>query len=367
MTIDADKLAQILEAAMLVAGKPTTLNQFESLFADEPEKPSREEIKTALTQLQENYESRGIELVEVASGFRLQAKQSFTPWLTHLYQEKAPRYSRALLETLVLIAYRQPITRGEIEDVRGVAVSSNIVKTLIEREWVRVLGHRDVPGRPALLGTTRQFLDYFNLKRIDELPTLSEIKDLDQIDPELAKEMALLQPEEGEVDLQLTEDGADGIANEVASEEIATDETDTTADLLLVETDASTDNEVHAQTDKAADTVPTDTSETDDQDATQSSVEVDQHRTTDPDATMSETVVPDLDLNLGDDEPEHINSGNSSANREENGHAIEESVTDETDEALSLSSAFSEDEEFADSTQHEARNLAEVSESETVH
>jgi len=195
MALDGQQLVKILEACLLVAGRPMNLNQLDNLFEHEvaDDKPTREAIREALGTLQVQYEGHGVELVEVASGFRIQARQEYAPWVANLFQEKAPRYSRALLETLVLIAYRQPITRGEVEDVRGVAVSTNIVKTLLEREWVRVLGHRDVPGRPALYGTTRQFLDYFNLKRIDELPTLSEIKNLDQIDPALAREMALLE------------------------------------------------------------------------------------------------------------------------------------------------------------------------------
>jgi len=195
MALDGDQLVKVLEASLLVAGRPLNIGQIENLFEHEAQRdrPSRDAIREALTTLQEQYAERGVELVEVASGYRIQARQEFAPFVANLFQEKTPRYSRALLETLVLIAYRQPITRGEVEDVRGVAVSTNIIKTLMEREWIRVLGHRDVPGRPAIYGTTRQFLDYFNLKRIDELPTLSEIKELDQIDPDLAREMALLE------------------------------------------------------------------------------------------------------------------------------------------------------------------------------
>ncbi|TNF37482.1 MAG: SMC-Scp complex subunit ScpB, partial [Gammaproteobacteria bacterium] len=140
----------------------------------------------ALTALQEDYEGRGLLLKEVASGYRFQVAESYAPWVSRLWEEKPPRYSRALLETLALVAYRQPITRGEIEEIRGVSVSSHILKTLLERDWVRVLGHKDVPGKPAMYGTTREFLDYFNMKSLDELPTLAEIKDLDKIHPELA-------------------------------------------------------------------------------------------------------------------------------------------------------------------------------------
>ncbi|MBX2823498.1 MAG: SMC-Scp complex subunit ScpB, partial [Gammaproteobacteria bacterium] len=225
MALDSDQLVKLLEAALLVAGRPMNLNQIDNLFAHEnkSDRPPREDIRAALESLQSQYENRGIELVEIASGFRIQARSEFAPWITNLFQEKAPRYSRALLETLVLIAYRQPITRGEVEDVRGVAVSTNIVKTLLEREWIRVLGHRDVPGRPAIYGTTRQFLDYFNLKRIDELPTLSEIKDLDQIAPDLAREMALLESTESETSETNTESSVESDA-ESSNDEAATTE-----------------------------------------------------------------------------------------------------------------------------------------------
>jgi len=186
--MDAKKLKNILEAGLLVAGRTLTVAQLEALFQHDSEQPSRKDIKAALEDLGKEYEGRGIELVEVASGYRLQSHSSVSDWVANLFQEKTPRYSRALLETLVLIAYRQPITRAEIEDVRGVAVSSNIIKTLQEREWVKVLGHKDVPGRPALLGTTKEFLDYFNLKKLDDLPALADIKDLDQFDDLLAEE-----------------------------------------------------------------------------------------------------------------------------------------------------------------------------------
>jgi len=193
--MDANKLKNILEAGLLVAGRTLSLAQLEALFQHDDEKPERKQIREVLEVLKEEYSGRGIELVEVASGYRLQSHASVSDWVANLFQEKPPRYSRALLETLVLIAYRQPITRAEIEEVRGVAVSSNIIKTLQERQWVKVLGHKEVPGRPALLGTTKDFLDYFNLKKLDELPSLADIKDLDQFDELLAEEI-------GEVDGQ---------------------------------------------------------------------------------------------------------------------------------------------------------------------
>lgn len=193
--MNPSQLENIIEAALLVAARPMTIAQLEALFEHDDEKPERDAIKEALDSLRTRYEGRGIELTEVASGWRLQSRAEMSPWISNLFQEKSPRYSRALLETLVLVAYRQPITRGEIEDVRGVAVSTNIIKTLLERDWVKVVGHRDVPGRPALYATTKQFLDYFNLKKIGDLPTLSEIKELHEIAPDLAKEVAMLENE----------------------------------------------------------------------------------------------------------------------------------------------------------------------------
>lgn len=186
MAIDSKLLKNIIEAALLVNGKPQTVKQLMALFEGYDEEPGKKEVQDALNVLSEDYAERGIELKEVASGFRIQARQEMEPWVSRLFQEKAPRYSRALLETLALIAYRQPITRSEIEQVRGVSVSSYIVKTLLEREWVRVVGHKEVPGRPAMYATTREFLDYFNINGIDQLPTLAEIKDLDKMPESLS-------------------------------------------------------------------------------------------------------------------------------------------------------------------------------------
>ncbi len=177
-------LVQIVEGALLAAGKALTVAQLGELF-EEHERPENAQIREALQEVAERCEDRGFELVEVASGFRFQVRQGLSTWVARLWHERPARYSRALLETLALIAYRQPITRGEIEEIRGVAVSSNIIKTLHEREWIRVVGHRDVPGRPAMYATTRQFLDYFNLKNLDQLPALAEIRDLDTLNAEL--------------------------------------------------------------------------------------------------------------------------------------------------------------------------------------
>lgn len=178
-------LKPIVEAAILAAGQPLNLAQLGELF-DESVRPTHTELAQAIESLAAECDGRGVELVEVASGFRYQVKASVHAHVARLWTERQSRYSRALLETLSLIAYRQPITRGEIEAVRGVAVSTNIVKTLEEREWIRVIGHRDVPGRPALYGTTRAFLDYFGLKSLDQLPTLAEIRDLDAMEPEFS-------------------------------------------------------------------------------------------------------------------------------------------------------------------------------------
>lgn len=184
MGMNQEKIVRIIEASLLAAGSTLSKDRMLELFAEE-EKIKPEQIKAALEQLQQEAEGRGIELVEVASGYRYQARQEYAEWIARLWEERPARYSRALLETLSLIAYRQPTTRSDIEQVRGVSVSSSIIKTLLEREWIRVVGHRDVPGKPALYATTKAFLDYFNLKSLDELPSLSELKDLDNLNPEL--------------------------------------------------------------------------------------------------------------------------------------------------------------------------------------
>ena len=182
--MEQKEIKNIVEAVLLAAEEPMNLKQLRALFSDN-EALSTQDISQALAGLQEDYAERGIELKEVASGFRIQTRPKVQTWVSRLWEEKPKKYSRALLETLALIAYRQPITRGEIEDVRGVSVSTNIIRTLMDREWIRVLGYRDVPGKPAMFGTTRQFLDYFNLKSLQDLPSLAEIKELDALEPEL--------------------------------------------------------------------------------------------------------------------------------------------------------------------------------------
>lgn len=182
--MDQTLVTRIVEAALLAANQPLTVVQLQALFPlDEPAPEGS--VETALQQLQDACAERGVELVELASGWRFQVKEDVHAWVARLWTERQTKYTRATLETLALIAYRQPITRGEIEQVRGVAVNSSSIKALEEREWIRVVGHRDVPGRPELLATTKTFLDYFGLKRLDELPPLSELRDIGDLEPQL--------------------------------------------------------------------------------------------------------------------------------------------------------------------------------------
>jgi segregation and condensation protein B len=178
-------LRNVIEAGLLAAGRPLTIDELVSLF-DERDGSVAEAVQETLASLREEYQSRGIEIVEVASGFRIQIRSAVAQPVSRLWQERPAKYSRALLETLALVAYRQPITRGEIEQIRGVAVNPNIIKTLLERGWIRVIGHRDVPGKPELLGTTREFLDYFSLKKLDDLPTLAQLKELEDLRVQLS-------------------------------------------------------------------------------------------------------------------------------------------------------------------------------------
>ena len=188
-------LQALLEAILLAAAKPLTEEQLLNLFEEE-ERPSIDVLREALQNVQNTFETRGIELIEVASGYRFQVKQKWVPWVSKLWDEKPQKYSRALLETLALIAYRQPVTRGEIEDIRGVAVSTSIFKTLLEdREWIRMVGHKEVPGRPALFATTKGFLDYFGLKSLQELPSLPDIMNLETANVDLLEQSLSPMPE----------------------------------------------------------------------------------------------------------------------------------------------------------------------------
>jgi segregation and condensation protein B len=205
--MDSQQLTKVLEAALLSAGRPLSLDELRDLFAAQGSAPSKSELRAALGELQTACEERAIEIKEVASGFRAQVRAEMSPWLTKLWEERPPRYSRALMETLSIIAYRQPVTRGEIEDIRGVSVTTNIIRTLLEREWIKEVGHRDVPGRPAMFGTTREFLDYFGLKKLDDLPELNALTDLESLRVQLelpdGKAAGEVQPAaEGEADTQ---------------------------------------------------------------------------------------------------------------------------------------------------------------------
>ncbi|MEO8460938.1 MAG: SMC-Scp complex subunit ScpB [Dokdonella sp.] len=241
--IEPETLKRIIEAALLAATHPLSPPQLSALFIDE-EAPSTADIDVALESLRNDCETRGIELVEVASGFRFQVRQDIHPWVARLWTERPPRYSRALLETLALIAYRQPVTRAEIEQIRGVAVSTQIIRTLEEREWIRVVGQRDAPGRPELLGTTRAFLDYFNFKSLDELPPLDEIRDIDGIgnidliNPELG-----LEPVGDAVGTQFS---SDDFANAAQALSSATDVAKTDAGEDIVSTTTQQDEPAEA-------------------------------------------------------------------------------------------------------------------------
>ena len=221
--MDQTLVTRIVEGALLAASQPLTVAQLAALFTlDEPAPDGS--LQNALAELQAQCAERGVELVEVASGWRYQVKADVHPWVTRMWAERTTKYTRATLETLALIAYRQPITRGEIEQIRGVATNSNIIKSLEERDWIRSVGHRDVPGRPELLGTTKTFLDYFGLKRLDELPPLSELKDFGELDPQLdfdAAPIAANTPVEGDVDV--ASDGENALDVDAASDTNAND------------------------------------------------------------------------------------------------------------------------------------------------
>lgn len=183
--LEQERIKQVVEAALLCADEPLTVDLLERLFAEG--ECDRAALKSVIESIEGECAGRGIELKRVASGYRFQVRQELAPWMSRMWEDRPPRYSRAVLETLALIAYKQPVTRGDIEQVRGVAVNSNMVRALLERDWIRVVGYREVPGRPAMYGTTKTFLDYFNLKSLDELPTLPEIRALiEPIEAELA-------------------------------------------------------------------------------------------------------------------------------------------------------------------------------------
>jgi segregation and condensation protein B len=219
MSVAPELLRKIVEAALMAAAKPLSISQLQALF-DEEEVPSKEEFEAAFEDIQTDTTDRGFELVEVASGWRFQVKQGMAQWIGKLWEEKPKKYSRAMLETLALVAYRQPITRGDIEQIRGVAVSSDIMRSLLDRDWVKVVGHKDVPGRPAMYATTKDFLDYFNLKSLEQLPTLAEIRDLDSLNAELNLEINL-PPIKASLELtdeQLSEESINRFAHDEAQQ-----------------------------------------------------------------------------------------------------------------------------------------------------
>jgi segregation and condensation protein B len=219
--VEPEKLKQIVEAALLAADEPLTVDQLVKLFAPgEIDKDTiRADLRAAIDALTEEADGRGYELAQVASGYRYQVRQELSAWISRLWEERPPRYTRALLETLALVAYKQPVTRGDIEQVRGVSVSQNIMRTLLERGWIRVVGQREVPGRPSMYGTTREFLDYFNLKSLDQLPPLAEIREL--IEPVLAEEEQMAEELDRELDSQGQADAETPLTDEAEQEEAA--------------------------------------------------------------------------------------------------------------------------------------------------
>jgi segregation and condensation protein B len=252
-------LKHIIEATLLAAGRPVTTQQLLELF-DERERPSAEQMAAALSLLGEDYAPRGVELIEVASGWRIQVKPRCADVVARLWQERPSRYSRALLETLALVAYRQPITRSEIEQIRGVSISSTIMRTLQERNWIRVVGHREVPGRPELLGTTREFLDYFGLKSLDQLPTLAELKDVENIgvqlelpDGDLPAETAASAEPDPELESSAETVAERSGASEPAEVEVASDDSPEEYEAAANDGDESDDDADTAPTLVAAD------------------------------------------------------------------------------------------------------------------
>lgn len=248
-------LKHLVEATLLAAGRPVPTSQLLELF-DERERPTPEQLRAALDQLMADYEPRGIELIEVASGWRIQVRARCIDVVSRLWQERASRYSRALLETLALIAYRQPITRSEIEEIRGVSISSTIMRTIQERNWIRIVGHREVPGRPELLGTTREFLDYFGLKSLDQLPTLAELRDLENIGVQLELPAGDVPATDAAAAATATETEANGETGETraASEDAAAEEGELSANAA---SDDANDDAEDADDDEPAAPAPT--------------------------------------------------------------------------------------------------------------
>jgi len=248
--MDRDEIKRIIEIGIFASTDPISITRLKNFFPDNDEL-TKQEIKAIIAEIAADYADRGIELKEVASGFRFQIRQQYADYVRQLWQEKPPRYTRATLETLALIAYRQPITRGEIEDIRGVSVSSQTVRALIDRDWVRVVGHRDVPGHPSLLATTKEFLDYFNLKSLEELPTLQELQNIDELAARL--NIQLPEPVNSEEKVESGNDGdesneeAVNEADEVSVEEVVNEVEELVEEVSeenLVETEEQVEEEV---------------------------------------------------------------------------------------------------------------------------
>nr|WP_298719157.1 SMC-Scp complex subunit ScpB [uncultured Steroidobacter sp.] len=329
-------LKHIIEATLLAAGKPVTTQQLLDLF-EERERPTPELLTTAIGMLIADYENRGIELVEVASGWRIQVRPKAAEIVSRLWQERPAKYSRAFLETLALIAYRQPITRSEIEEIRGVSISSTIMRTLQERGWIRTVGHREVPGRPELLGTTREFLDYFGLKSLDQLPTLAELKDIETIGVQL--ELPADQPQategaaEGETAAS-TEEGGAPTEETVASSEAA----DASA-----ETEASAEGEANAEAEASAAVEADAEAEANAEAAADSEAETEAELDSEAEAELvAEADVDDSDADDGDSDNEDGSIDDANDDTELLADADED---DEDSGASSPMVASSEDEE----------------------
>lgn len=336
--MDQPLITRIVEAALLAANQPLTLAQLHALFPEDQPAPP-DSVEQALEALRAGCEDRGVELVEVSSGFRFQVKADVHPWVARLWTERQTRYTRATLETLALIAYRQPITRGEIEQVRGVAVNSNIIKALEEREWIRVVGHRDVPGKPALFGTTKVFLDYFGLKRLDELPPLSELKDIGELEPQLQFEgtpapIAAGVADEAAASNAEAADASDEPANEANADDTATAPSD--AD----ETGAEAGDDIGDEA-AASDTADADADENETPDAA-----ADEATENETEAETIDDEVADLDI----DENEYALQGDPEAAP---GERAADENDHEQDNAVETTTVPTDDEaELAESEQH---------------
>jgi segregation and condensation protein B len=339
--MDQQLITRIVEAALLAANQPLTLAQLHALFPEDQPAPP-DSVEQALETLRAGCEDRGVELVEVSSGFRFQVKADVHPWVARLWTERQTRYTRATLETLALIAYRQPITRGEIEQVRGVAVNSNIIKALEEREWIRVVGHRDVPGKPALFGTTKVFLDYFGLKRLDELPPLSELKDIGELEPQLQFEGAPAPIAAGVADGSEASNADAGDAADAAPANESDADAEATAP-QADETDAGSGNADEEERDATSDA----DIDSDEGEARDVAVETDAIEATGE--TGNDTIdaeVADLDI----DETEYARQGDPEAAP---GERAADENDHEQDNAVETTTVPTDDEaELAESEQH---------------